>query len=73
LLKIFEAIDPSGQIKRDEFIKALKIFGGENAFKDDEIKILETEMGMGTGDGDSKMFNYKEFLELRKVLLGRKI
>merc|ERR1711981_1223046 len=72
LKKIFEALDtnpPQGQIPRGEFVKSLKIFGGENAFKDDEIKILETEMGMA----ESQMFNYLEFLELRKVLLGRKL
>merc|ERR1711871_1770167 len=71
LRAIFEALDPEkkGTIPRAEFVKSLKIFGGDQAFQQDEIDVLETEMGMK----ESQVFNYIEFLELRKVLLGRKM
>merc|ERR1712086_789233 len=69
LRAVFKALDPSnnGTIPADTFCKSLKIFGGDNAFTPEEISLLEKEMGMEA----SGNFNYIEFLELRKVLLGR--
>merc|ERR1711998_476805 len=49
LRAVFQALDsdpPTGTIKADEFKKSLKIFGGDQAFNDEEIRILEAEMGM---------------------------
>lgn len=66
-----EALDPEmkGLIPADQFEKSLKIFGGDNAFSEEELSILKKEMGMDT----SNNFNYLHFLEYRKVLLGRHI
>jgi len=71
LLKVFKALDPEGHghIPAQEFLKSLKIFGGDQAFTDDELNILKKELAMD----ESNVFNYVEFLELRKVLLGRKL
>merc|ERR1711990_1183672 len=69
LRAIFEALDTNGTgtIPADEFIKSLRIFGGENAFTPDEITVLKKEMGMDNSTG----FDYNEFLKLRSVLLAR--
>merc|ERR1711907_106684 len=71
LLNVFKALDPEGKgsIPAAEFLKSLTIFGGDQAFTDEEIKILKAEMNMD----ESKVFNYIEFMELRQVLLKRKI
>merc|ERR1712094_48202 len=70
LRDIFRALDPDdkGIIQEEEFLKSLKIFGGDNAFTDEEISVLKKEMGM-----DGSGFKYNEFLALRQVLLNRKL
>merc|ERR1712046_304187 len=71
LKKVFQALDPEskGHIPADEFIKSLQIFGGDQAFTTEELAILKTEMGRD----ESGHFNFLEFLDLRKVQLGRKL
>merc|ERR1711959_80065 len=71
LLKVFQALDTDnkGHIPAGEFLKSLQIFGGDQAFTQEEISILKQELAMDESD----VFNYKEFLQLRKVLLGRKL
>merc|ERR1711970_841332 len=71
LLNVFKALDPEnkGSIPAAEFLKSLTIFGGDQVFNDDEIKILKAEMNMDA----SEVFNYIEFMELRQVLLNRKL
>merc|ERR1711924_227672 len=71
LKKVFQALDPEdkGTIPADQFIKSLKIFGADNAFTNEEVEILKKEMGMDANGS----FNYREFLDLRRVLLGRKL
>merc|ERR1712167_457307 len=59
----------TGLIGADEFMRGLKIFGGQDAFTDEEDKLLRIEMGLPPKGGE---FNYNMFIQLRDCLANRK-
>merc|ERR1711934_538674 len=72
LLETFKALDPqdTGMIDANEFMRALRIFGGQSHFQEEEEKALRSEMGLPPTGGD---FDYKTFVQLRDCLANRKV